>query len=284
MDRSWHFQVGSVDCWAVSDAAEPAVESIDSWKFSASRDAIDRSLAEHGLKPDGIPIDWVCLLTQIAGQYLLVDSGSGPGIGANVGHLLHNLQVLGVNADDIGTVIISHSHFDHVGGTLLANGKPAFPRARVVLGQGERELLYLKPPVPIVLYEAALRYLPALISQVVYVADGDEILPGVRILAMPGHTPGSTAVEISSQGSRLLFTGDLFYHAMQVEHPDWSSQFDFDPAQAITTRERIYGMAADENLMILPAHAPLPGFGHITREDGSFRWQPVRQADQGASG
>ncbi|MHB1357414.1 MAG: MBL fold metallo-hydrolase [Anaerolineae bacterium] len=275
MDPSIHFKVGSIDCWAVSDAAELGIELMDNWRFTADHSAIDQALAEHHLRADGIPIDWLCLLVECAGQYVLVDTGSGPGINDNVGHLLQNLRAIGVEAADIDVVIISHSHFDHIGGTLDANGQPAFPNARVVLGQGERELLDLKPPVPQALYEAAQRYLPALAGQLGYVADGAEIVPGVRALAMPGHTPGSTAVEISSGGSRLLFTGDLFYHAMQVEHPDWCSQYDLDPAKAAASRERIYRMAVDEGLLILPAHAPLPGTGHITWDGASYRWQPV---------
>lgn len=275
MARSVHFKVGTIDCWVVSDAAEPELVSIDGWLFSASQDAIDRALAEHHLRADGIPLDWLCLLVRCAGQYVLVDTGSGPGVNANLGYLLHHLNELGVEADDIGTVIVSHAHLDHIGGTLKANGQPAFANARVVLGLGEREMLELVLPVPSLLYEAAQRYLPALARHLDYVADGAEILPGVHAVAMPGHTPGSTAVEISSAGARLLFTGDLFYHAMQVEHPDWCSQYDLDPAQAIASRERIYRMAANEKLLVLPAHAPLPGIGHITRDEVSFRWQPA---------
>ena len=186
-----------------------------------------------------------------------------------MGQLFHNLRAFGIKASDIGTVIISHSHFDHIGGTLTADGQSAFSNARVVLGEGERRLLELKPPVLPALYESAQRYLPALANQLEYVADGVEILAGVRAVAMPGHTPGSTAVEISSGSTRLLFTGDLFYHAMQVEHPDWCSQYDLDPAQAIASRKKIYRMAVDDKVLILPAHAPLPGIGHIIWDGAS---------------
>lgn len=275
MDRSYHFQVGSIDCWAVSDAAQQGIELMDNWRFTADQAAIDQALSEHHIRADGVPIDWLCLLMKCAGQYVLVDTGSGPGINDNVGHLLDNLYAIGVEATSISTVIISHSHFDHIGGTMDAHGQPAFPNARVVLGQGERELLALKPPVPQALYEAAQRYIPALASKLEYVADGAEILPGVRTRSMPGHTPGSTAVEIVSDGARLLFTGDLFYHAMQVEHPDWCSQYDLDPTQAAVSRKRIYRMAVNEGLLILPSHAPLPGIGRITWDGASYRWQPV---------
>jgi glyoxylase-like metal-dependent hydrolase (beta-lactamase superfamily II) len=275
MARNMHFKVGSLDCWAVSDAAEQGIELMDNWRFTASKSAIDQALAEHRLEPDSVPIDWLCLLVKTAGQYVLVDTGSGPGINANVGQLFQNLRALGIEARDIGTVIISHSHFDHIGGTLTADGQSAFSNARVVLGEGERRLLELKPPVPPALYESAQRYLPALANQLEYVADGVEILAGVRAVAMPGHTPGSTAIEISSGSTHLLFTGDLFYHAMQVEHPDWCSQYDLDPAQAIASRKKIYRMAVDDKVLILPAHAPLPGIGHIIWDGASYRWRPI---------
>jgi glyoxylase-like metal-dependent hydrolase (beta-lactamase superfamily II) len=275
LTRYAHFPLGVLDCWAVSDAAEGELVSVQDWQFNANPDAIELALAEHHLQAEGIAIDWLCLLVKHPDGYVLVDSGSGPNVTPNVGQLLNNLHSLGVEADDIGTVIISHAHLDHIGGTLKADSQLAFPHARVVLGLGERELLDLKPPVPQVLYEAAQRFLPALASKLEYATDGAEILPGIRALAMPGHTPGSTAVEISSAGTRMLFTGDLFYHALQVEHPDWCSQYDLDPWQAMTSRERIYRIAADERLLILPAHAPLPGIGHIIWDGVSYSWQPT---------
>ena len=79
MARNMHFKVGSLDWWAVSDAAEQGIELMGNWRFTASKSAIDQALAEHRLEPDSVPIDWLCLLVKTAGQYVLVKYWLGSG-------------------------------------------------------------------------------------------------------------------------------------------------------------------------------------------------------------
>jgi glyoxylase-like metal-dependent hydrolase (beta-lactamase superfamily II) len=67
-----------------------------------------------------------------------------------------------------------------------------------------------------------------------------EILPGLRALAAPGHTPGHSAILLQSQGERLL--------------------------------------AADGHLMIHAYHLPFPGLGHVERRGTTFAWLPVTGA------
>ncbi|MHB9032704.1 MAG: MBL fold metallo-hydrolase [Anaerolineae bacterium] len=274
MERSAHFKVGEFDCWAVSDLAQPEIMHIDGWALAAEPGALHAWLEAHGEHPEAITLDYLCLLAHLGGKWLLADAGSGPKAAPGVSRLREHLAQLGVSPEDIDVVMISHSHYDHIGGTLLADDSPAFSRARVVLYEGEREQLNLRAPVRQVLFEAAQEMLPKLAGQLEYLPDGAEVLPGARLVACPGHTTGHSALMIRSQGERLLYTGDLFYHALQVEHPEWCSQFDLRPAQAQASRERIYRWAAEEGFRVLPAHTLLPAAGKIMRSVEGFRWAP----------
>ena len=49
----------------------------------------------------------------------------------------------------------------------------------------------------------------------------EEILPGVRVLFAPGHTPGHMVIFFASDGERLLYVGDTVLHPLHLEHPDW---------------------------------------------------------------
>jgi glyoxylase-like metal-dependent hydrolase (beta-lactamase superfamily II) len=72
-----------------------------------------------------------------AGQTILVDTGLGPKTNPEMpGQLVANLKAEGISVDDIGTVIFTHLHLDHVGWNFQ-DGKATFPRARYVVQQVE---------------------------------------------------------------------------------------------------------------------------------------------------
>jgi glyoxylase-like metal-dependent hydrolase (beta-lactamase superfamily II) len=77
---------------------------------------------------------------------VLVDTGGG-GIGEHTGKLQTNLETVGVDAMDVDTVLLTHIHPDHVGGTL-ADDDPAFPNARYLVPNAEYEFWLNDPDLP----------------------------------------------------------------------------------------------------------------------------------------
>ena len=55
------------------------------------------------------------------------------------GMLLDNMIAAGITPEDIDTVIITHAHPDHVGGTLDASGQLVFPKAHYFISSNEWE-------------------------------------------------------------------------------------------------------------------------------------------------
>ncbi len=63
--------------------------------------------------------------------------------------------------------------------------------------------------------------------------DGDtQLLPGIKTVAAPGHTPGHMAVSITSHGRELLYIGDAILHPVHMEHPEWNAIVDVIPEEA----------------------------------------------------
>ena len=105
---------------------------------------------------------------------------------------------------------------------------------------------------------------------------GREVAPGVTAINAAGHTPGHTAVAITSGAGRMLALGDTANHpAVFVRHPDWSAVFDMDADAARATRRRILDMAATERMQVAFYHAPFPATGYVAREGAGFRMVPV---------
>jgi glyoxylase-like metal-dependent hydrolase (beta-lactamase superfamily II) len=51
--------------------------------------------------------------------------------------------------------------------------------------------------------------------------------------------------------------------------------FDYDPAQVVATRRRLFDRAADERALVLCYHFPFPGLGRVVRAGEGWRWKPA---------
>jgi len=121
--------------------------------------------------------------------YLMIDAGGSQKATASV------LEELGIRADDVRAILLTHSDGDHVGAL------PLFPNAQVYLSEQE---------VRMVDGTTSRNFLGGNSLPVAYqtIVGGEVIeLAGfsVRCILTPGHTPGSMCYLVDGQ---YLFTGD----------------------------------------------------------------------------
>jgi glyoxylase-like metal-dependent hydrolase (beta-lactamase superfamily II) len=94
----------------------------------------------------------------------------------------------------------------------------------------------------------------------------------------PGHTPGSSAVVLTSGGDKALFAGDLMHTPLQLMYPEFGSCFCVDLAAARSTRRDLLGWASDNTALALPAHFSGHGALEVARDGGAFAikgWAPL---------
>jgi glyoxylase-like metal-dependent hydrolase (beta-lactamase superfamily II) len=93
-----------------------------------------------------------------------------------------------------------------------------------------------------------------------------EILPGVRLIPAPGHTPGHAAVELRSDGATALWLADAVLHELDFAHPHLVSVVDVDPELTVRTRRELLERAADESALVGGFH--LGRVGRVRRRAG----------------
>ncbi len=196
---------------------------------------------------------------------------------------LERLAACGVRPEDVTMVINTHLHVDHVGwNTRLSDGKwvPTFPNARYLFGRHELE--HWRDPeggprlhpwgIPVIIDSVDPVIEAGLVD---LIDDGDTILPGVSVRAVPGHTAGQLAICLASEGASGIFTADVFHQPMQIARPDWNSCFCEVPTAAINTRKRLLADAADTGAVLFPSHTGAPHAGRVARAGAGFRFLPL---------
>jgi glyoxylase-like metal-dependent hydrolase (beta-lactamase superfamily II) len=187
------------------------------------------------------------------------------------------LASLGVQPDHIAHMVITHAHWDHyAGATVPADSgyAPAFPRAQYYLGAadwGDVELqTALQDPTSLAARTLGMlraRGVLQLVKEPVQLAEGIEILPA------PGETPGHQIVRVRSGSETLYVVGDLFHHAVEVEHPDWMVSW-ANPETMRATRDWLLHDALTDHALLIAAHIAAPG--RIERAGSGLRWSDAQ--------
>ena len=211
-------------------------------------------------------LDFRCFLVRGPHSRLtLVDTGVGPegspssGWAPVPGRLEDALAEAGVSPSDIDTVVLSHLHEDHYGGSVRLDGTPVFEQARYVVQRTELESL--SPD------GAAMSYVvePLQATGQLDVADGETRLglpstraTGIRVVPTPGHTVGHQSVVVDGGRQRLVITGDVLVHAVQLVNPDVAYIFERDKTLARRTRNELLSSARESGALLATAHLHRP--------------------------
>jgi len=223
-----------------------------------------------------------CFLIRVGGKNILIDGGAGGAMGHVLGHARHRLAAIGVAPDSIDTLLITHAHVDHVNGLLDESGGALYPNADLFIHQAETdfwlsEAVQAQAPESAQMYFGiAQRALAPYAARTRRIKDGDEVLPGITALHLPGHTPGHTGWTIASGGAALLVWGDIVHlPGLQFAQPVAGMAFDIDGEQGRATRARTLDLVATDKLLLAGMHLDFPTFGHVRRAGAGYAFEPV---------
>jgi glyoxylase-like metal-dependent hydrolase (beta-lactamase superfamily II) len=274
----YRFFVGEFECVCISDGGHRY--PVESFFANAPTEEVETVLHQHNLPADHIWTPYTYLYANTGEHHVLVDTGAGS-LFETTGRLVQNMEAAGIEPEVIDTVFITHAHPDHIGGMLDDSGAPVYPSAQYFISQDEWEFWFSEPAVQQAgekFVAFARKHLGPAKGRVNLINDESEVLPGIRTLAAPGHTPGHVVVSFSSGGERLLYIGDSVLHPIHLEQPGWLPVYDILPDEAATTKHRIFDLAADEQVWVVGQHfPPFPSLGHIIKQGKGWRWQPIER-------
>jgi glyoxylase-like metal-dependent hydrolase (beta-lactamase superfamily II) len=194
-------------------------------EYARSKDQLVAGII-HGAHDGGVvDLPFSFVLARAGDTVALVDTGfiregSGAAFAEKFGipfwiSPLRMLAALGVGAEDVTDIVVSHAHFDHMGGI------GAFPRARIHLQKREylstMELLALPRQfgalTEIINPDDVRRAFDASTEHRLHLVDGDRdnLLPGLHLRFGPGHTMGQQFVIVETARGPVVISGDCVY-------------------------------------------------------------------------
>lgn len=207
-----------------------------------------------------MPMAYYIWLIKTADGAVVVDTGytraKADRLGRNyIAEPLDTVRELGVGLDDISHLVLSHLHFDHTGHI----GELTHPR--IVIQRREMEF-WLGPQVHLGEYPALCdpedlaHLVRANIEGRVQWVDGDsQILPGVSVHLVAGHTPGSQVVRVETATGPVVLAADASHF-----YANYENRAPYAIAHTLPLMYEAFSTIADlagDSNVVIPGHDPL---------------------------
>jgi glyoxylase-like metal-dependent hydrolase (beta-lactamase superfamily II) len=198
-------------------------------RYATLRTSKSELFYRHGSygEPDAeIEMAYYFWLLRRGEETVVVDCGFAPDVGARRGRTclqspLDALRALGVEAESVSTLVLTHLHYDHIGNLA------AFPAATLIVPR--RELAFWSGPMA-ARFQFASLVEPSEIAAVeraaaegrVRLTEGtEEILDGVTAIAVGGHSPGQQLTVVKAAGRDVVLASDAahFYEELELDRP-----------------------------------------------------------------
>jgi glyoxylase-like metal-dependent hydrolase (beta-lactamase superfamily II) len=222
-------------------------------------------------------------LVRFGDRVVLFDTGVGSQpVGTYIGGALRSaLLAQGVALAEITDVIFTHLHADHIG-WATQNGQPFFPNATYRCDRRDWNH-FVSPEYEIPAWEivsstpehdAARVRLAPLADRMVFWEGDAEVLPGITAIDAAGHTPGTDAFLLESDGERALLLGDIAHSVHELLF-GWDFPVHYDHEAALAALRRVRSLAVEQHLPVSAAHFTGMGWGYVTHDGDRFRWQSI---------
>ena len=256
---------------------------------------IPRSIWSKWSVPDDnnrIRLDCNCALLRDGDHTVLIEAGYGAKWSEKERSIyamedrtvLDALREVGVAAEDVTHVLLSHLHFDH-SGALTEWSDPdggdesgftaSFPRAELIVQKRELEDALANRSTMSRTYLRS--HLDPVLDRFRTVGGVGEPLPGIEVRPVPGHTWGQQSIHWSDLERRYVFPGDLC-PTMLHAHPSANMAYDVEPWTNMLQKQSFLRSCIDEDSVVLLDHDPDNPLATVVESEdrgGRFELQPA---------
>ena len=243
------------------------------------KNQLEPILQEFNLSNNELVRECNVTIFESGSQKVLFDAGAGAGFLEGSGQLIDSLEAVNLSPDDITDVVFSHAHPDHIWGILDDFEDLTFQNANYYIGRKEWEFwsdpetIKNVPEDRITTAVGAKRRLEAIDGSINLFENNDEIIPGIKGILTPGHTPGHMSFEVGNNSEKLLIIGDaLNNHHVAFRKPSWISGLDQNPQLAAQTRLELLGKITSERITVIGFHLPNGGIGKVGEHSGGYNF------------
>jgi glyoxylase-like metal-dependent hydrolase (beta-lactamase superfamily II) len=263
-------------CTALLGASAPPEYSIKAIRYATSPDVPVSALVLGGPKDEKVDIAMVVWLIRGGGHTILFDSGFHRDTFLKYFPMKHYLrpdeavQTAGVKPEDVTDVVISHAHWDHMGGLDL------FPKAQVWIQKDEYRYYTMDAWQPGGNHggidpEDVKELLKLNTEGRVHLVDGDdvEIFPGIRAYTGSRHTYASQYLRVDGNPPYVLASDNCYFYLNLSSHLASATFSDADHPANIAQQSRMIQLAGSRD-RVIPGHDALqfqkfPTQGRVAR-------------------
>lgn len=233
-----------------------------------------------------------CLLIEEGKRLLLIDTGLGNKQDEKFfshyylhgdNNLLSSIHQAGFHEDDITDVILTHLHFDHVGGAVSnKNGKlqPTFKNATywsneehwnwAIDPNAREKASFLKENILPIQESGQLQFIE--------VKDGINFSAHIKIRFVYGHTQAMMLPQINYNGKTILYMADLLPSVGHIPIP-YVMAYDMFPLKTLNEKAIFLKEALDNNYILFLEHDPLYECCTLTQSEKGIRLQNTFDLD-----
>jgi glyoxylase-like metal-dependent hydrolase (beta-lactamase superfamily II) len=245
---------------------------------------VPKALWQREATPDAhnrIRLACNCLLLNIAGERILLDTGIGERFSAREREiygidqaqtLCSSLAAAGLKPTDITLVAFTHLHFDHFCGCLTEGPDgllPLFPNAIHVVQRGEwDDALAGRSTMKSSYRTEDLRILQNQVD-LRLIAGTEELAPGLETFVTGGHTESHQGFRLTVGDHTLVYPGELVPTRIHMR-PYWNMAYDMLPHQTLTGKQIFLEQAAAGEWIVAWDHDPETPWSRIAKDGDRF--------------
>jgi glyoxylase-like metal-dependent hydrolase (beta-lactamase superfamily II) len=167
-------------------------------------------------------MDYFFWVARNRARTVVVDTGFSPAGGAARGRTrlmdtVPALRAAGAEPDAVGHVVLTHAHYDHIGGL------PAFTQAEALMTRAEYDFwtgpMGRRGQFAHTTEESELSYLRELreAGRLTLTGRAHAVAPGIELTQVGGHTPGQAIVTVATAVGPVVLASDAVHYYEELE-------------------------------------------------------------------